>query len=114
MVGMWCNLHLGYSMLNSASDTDFGPFWTGLVDPNDEVCTNLDCVNKLKWDSDSSNFSVIAWAPEDYRVTSNSAGEHCFRYKAIGSYKGLNDKWCDKDLRYVCEFQCPVTTTSGR
>ena len=83
----------------------FGQFWTGLRNPNKEICYDAGCVNKLKWDSDGSFLSN--WHDPSHGFYVNS-GDDCLRYMR----DNMNDQGCDERYYYICEFQCPTTTTT--
>ena len=82
-----------------------GEFWTGLVNPNNEVCFDGDCVNKLKWDSDGSYLD--SWADTSHGFGLDQ-GDDCLRYRDTS----IGDHPCDRTYYYICEFQCPTTTTT--
>ena len=96
----------------SDKDLDEGQFWVGLINPDNNTCDDKDCESKLKWASDGSNFE--SWPDTSHGIRANDP-HYCLRYRDDGSLtsgRGLDDKGCDSSYYYVCEFQCPITTTT--
>ena len=83
----------------------FGQFWTGLRNPNKQICYDAGCVSKLKWDSDGSFLSN--WPDTSHGLYANM-GDDCLRYGDVN----INDHGCEERYYYICEFQCPSTTTT--
>ena len=81
-----------------------GEFWTGLTNPNNEICENGNCVNKLKWDSDGSYLN--SWEDQNHGIRADRA-DACLRYQS----DKINDMTCAFKYYYICEFKCPSTTT---
>ena len=80
-----------------------GQFWTGLINPSTIKCDNSSCVNKLKWDSDGSNFDN--WVDKS-RVSANGYN-YCLRYKKADN---IDDKECALAFYYICQYECPTGT----
>ena len=80
-----------------------------MVNPDKNICRDGGCVNKLKWDSDGSNFDN--WAYTSHSIKADG-GRDCFRY----TNTAMDDRVCYVNHSYICEFQCPVsavTTTTA-
>ena len=82
-----------------------GEFWTGLWNPNNDVCYDAGCANKLKWDSDGSFLGN--WPYTSHTIRTNNAAQ-CLRYTDTI----LDDYYCTESYYYICEFKCPPTPST--
>ena len=91
--------------LNSENTMNRQEFWTGLYNPQYRECYDTGCVNKLKWLSDGSY--LLSWPDPSHELHFNGR-DYCGRYKN----DKIDDKDCNRNYYYICEFKCPATTTT--
>ena len=73
-----------------------------MYNPYYEKCTDAGCVDKLEWDSDMS--SLLSWPDTSHGIRADG-GDYCLRYRD----DKIDDKSCDEEYYYICEFKCPGT-----